>query len=60
MSRIPSTTSLFPGFDSSMVSEESILRVEKEKAEEVSLLSDNENNERYIMVIMGTFIFPNT
>ena len=28
-----------------MVSEESILRVEKEKAEEVSLLSDNENNE---------------
>ena len=45
MSRIPSTTSLSPGFDSSMVSEESILRVEKEKAEEVSLLSDNENNE---------------
>ena len=41
----PSTTSLSSGFDSSMVSEDSTVRVEKEKSEEVSTLFDNENNE---------------
>ena len=46
----PATTSLSSGFDSSMASEDSTvqriaLRVEKEKAEEMSALSDNENNE---------------
>ena len=44
-----------------MVSEESILRVEKEKAEEVSLLSDNENNEIKIHHgNNGDVHFPNT
>ena len=41
----PATTNLSSGFDSSMVSQDSTVRVEKEKAEEVSALSDNENDE---------------
>ena len=40
----PATTNLSSGFDSSMISEDST-RVEKEKAEEKSALSDNENDE---------------
>ena len=47
----PATTSLSSGFDSSMVSEDSTVRVEKEKAEEVSALSDNENDEIKIQQI---------
>ena len=43
--RIPATTSLSSGFDSSMVSEDSTVRDEKERTEEVSALSHNENNE---------------
>ena len=41
----PATTSLSSGLDSSMVSEDSNARVEKKEAEEVSALSDNENDE---------------
>ena len=41
----PAITSLSFGFDSSMVSEDNTVRVEKEKVEEVSTLSDNEGNE---------------
>ena len=43
--RFAATTSSSSGFDSSMVSEDSILRVKKEKAKEVSGLSDNENDK---------------
>ena len=41
----PATSSLSSGFDSLMVSEDSTVRGEKEKTEEVSTLFDNENNE---------------
>ena len=41
----PAITSLSSEFDSSMVSEVSTVRVEKEKAKEVSRLSENENSE---------------
>ena len=59
----PATTSLSSGFDSSMVSEDSTIRVEKEKAEEVLVLSDNEEDEIKIQQKSNdicVLIFPNT